>query len=92
MDQADVVVYRDMVTIVRDRVQDMVKKGTTLAQVKSAQPTLDYDPLYGSSTIVVSINHESPFGSLVRLNTRSPSPLRCMERHSYEDIQDACGW
>jgi cyclase len=49
-DQADVVVYRDMVTIVRDRVQDMVKKGMTLAQVKSAQPTLDYDPLYGSNT------------------------------------------
>jgi cyclase len=49
-DQADVVVYRDMVTIVRDRIQDMVKKGMTLAQVKAAQPTLDYDPLYGSNT------------------------------------------
>ena len=49
-DQADVVVYRDMVTIVRDRVQDMIKKGMTLAQVKAAQPTLDYDPLYGSNT------------------------------------------
>ena len=49
-DQADVVVYRDMVTIVRDRVQDMVKKGMTLAQVKAAQPTFDYDPLYGSNT------------------------------------------
>ena len=49
-DQADVVVYRDMVTIVRDRIQDMIKKGMTLAQVKAAQPTLDYDPLYGSNT------------------------------------------
>jgi len=49
-DQADVVVYRDMVTIVRDRVQDMLKRGMTLAQVKAAQPTLDYDPLYGSNT------------------------------------------
>lgn len=49
-DQADVVVYRDMVTIVRDRVQDMIKRGMTLAQVKAAQPTLDYDPLYGSNT------------------------------------------
>ncbi len=49
-DQADVVVYRDMVTIVRDRVQDMVKRGMTLAQVKAAQPTLDYDPLYGANT------------------------------------------
>ena len=44
------VVYRDMVTIVRDRVQDMVKKGMTLEQVKAAQPTLDYDPLYGANT------------------------------------------
>lgn len=49
-DQADVVVYRDMVTIVRDRIQDMIKKGMTLAQVKAAQPTLDYDPLYGPDT------------------------------------------
>ncbi len=49
-DQADVVVYRDMVTIVRDRVQDMIKRGMTLAQVKAAQPTLDFDPLYGSNT------------------------------------------
>ena len=47
-DQADVVVYRDMVTIVRDRVQDMIKKGMTLEQVKAAKPTLDYDPLYAS--------------------------------------------
>jgi hypothetical protein len=39
-----------MVTIVRDRVQDMVKKGLTLAQVKAAGPTRDYDPRYGSSS------------------------------------------
>jgi cyclase len=45
-DEADVVEYRDMVTIVRDRIQDMVKKGMTLAQVKEAKPTRDYDPLY----------------------------------------------
>src|SRR5216683_5854385 len=48
-DEADVVEYRDMATIVRDRVQDMVKKGMTLAQVKDAKPTLDYDPLYGQA-------------------------------------------
>jgi hypothetical protein len=39
-----------MVTIVRDRVQDMVKKGLTLEQVKAAKPTRDYDPRYGSSS------------------------------------------
>ena len=42
-DSADVAYYRDMVTIVRDRVQDMIKKGMTLEQVKAAKPTRDYD-------------------------------------------------
>jgi cyclase len=46
-DEADVVEYRDMVTIVRDRVRDLIRKGMTLAQVKAARPTLDYDGRYG---------------------------------------------
>ncbi len=45
-DSADVAYYRDMVTIVRDRVQDGVKKGQTLEQVKAARPTTEYDGLY----------------------------------------------
>jgi len=49
-DEADVVEYRDMVTIIRDRIQDMIKKRMTLEQVKAAKPTRDYDPLYGSTT------------------------------------------
>src|SRR6516164_5740769 len=49
-DEADVVEYRDMVTIIRERIQDMIKKGMTLEQVKAAKPTRDYDPLYGAST------------------------------------------
>jgi glyoxylase-like metal-dependent hydrolase (beta-lactamase superfamily II) len=49
-DEADVVEYRDMLTIIRDRVQDMIKKGMTLEQVEAARPTLDYDPLYGSAS------------------------------------------
>lgn len=49
-DFGDVLNYREMVTIIRDRVQDMIKKGMTLEQVKAAKPTFDYDPLYGSST------------------------------------------
>jgi glyoxylase-like metal-dependent hydrolase (beta-lactamase superfamily II) len=49
-DSADVAYYRDMVTIVRDRVQDMVKKGMTIEQVKAAGPTRDYDPRYGSTS------------------------------------------
>ena len=49
-DQADVVEYRDMLTIIRDRIQDAVNKGMTLEQVKASRPTRDYDPLYGSTT------------------------------------------
>ena len=47
-DEADVAEYRDMVTFVRDRIADMVKKGMTLDQVKAARPTLDYDGIYGA--------------------------------------------
>ena len=49
-DQADVIYYQEMVIIVRDRIQDMVKKGMTLEQVKAAHPTRDYDPRYGTNT------------------------------------------
>ncbi len=49
-DQADVIYYQEMVIIIRDRIQDMVKKGMTLEQVKAAHPTTDYDPRYGSNT------------------------------------------
>ena len=49
-DEADVVEYRDMVTILRDRVQALVKRGMTLDQVKAARPTADYDGRYGATT------------------------------------------
>jgi glyoxylase-like metal-dependent hydrolase (beta-lactamase superfamily II) len=49
-DEADVVEFRDMVTIVRDRIQDLVAKGKTLAEVKAAKPTADYDGRYGATT------------------------------------------
>ena len=49
-DRNDVVNYRDMLTIIRGRIQDMVKRGMTLEQVKAAKPSFDYDPVYGSST------------------------------------------
>jgi len=49
-DEADVVEYRDMVTIVRDVVQDLIKKGKTLQQIKEANPAGDYTPRYGSDS------------------------------------------
>jgi glyoxylase-like metal-dependent hydrolase (beta-lactamase superfamily II) len=49
-DTADVASYRNMLTMVRDRVRDLKKKGMTLQQVKAARPTLDFDGRYGSTT------------------------------------------
>ena len=49
-DSADVAYYRDMVTIIRDRVQAMIDKGMTREQVKAARPTSDYEPRYGASS------------------------------------------
>jgi len=49
-DEFDVLEYRDMVTIIRDRIQAMVEKRMTLEQVKAARPTLDYDSRYGASS------------------------------------------
>jgi glyoxylase-like metal-dependent hydrolase (beta-lactamase superfamily II) len=46
-DEADILEYRDMVVIIRDRIQDMMKRGLTLDQVKAARPSLDYDGRYG---------------------------------------------
>jgi cyclase len=48
-DEADVVEYRDMVTIVRDNIQDYIAKGMSLAQVKAARPTREYDTEYTRS-------------------------------------------
>jgi len=49
-DKPDLLEYRDMVTIVRDRVQASIRKGMTLDQVKAAGLTKDYDLRYDSKT------------------------------------------
>ena len=49
-DEADLLEYRDMVTIIRDRVQDAIKRGQTLDQVKAAKFTLDYDARWGATS------------------------------------------
>jgi cyclase len=59
-DEADVVEFRDMVTIIRDRVQDMIKKGMTLDQVKAGKPSRDYDTQYrGSADAFVETIYKS---------------------------------
>ena len=57
--EADIVEYREMVTIIRDRVQDMIKRGLTLAQVKAGKPSLDYDPQYGNPDAFVEAVYKS---------------------------------
>ena len=49
-DTGDIASYRNMMVMIRDRIQDMIKKGMTLDQVKAAHPTLDFDGRYGSTT------------------------------------------
>ncbi len=49
-DEHEVVEYRDMVVIVRDRVQALIKAGATLEQVKAARITADYDTRYGANS------------------------------------------
>ena len=49
-DEMDVVEYRNMLTIVRDRIQALVAEGKTLEQVRASQPTLDYDARYGAAS------------------------------------------
>jgi glyoxylase-like metal-dependent hydrolase (beta-lactamase superfamily II) len=48
-DEADVVEYRDMATIVRDRFKDAIGKKMTLEQVKAARLLRDYEGRYGAS-------------------------------------------
>jgi cyclase len=49
-DESEVLEYRDMVTIVKERIEDMARRGMTVDQVKAAKPTLDYDLHYGADT------------------------------------------
>jgi len=48
-EETDVAEFRDMVVIVRDRVQDLIAKKMTLEQIKAARPSRDYDAEYGAS-------------------------------------------
>jgi cyclase len=47
-EQAEIVEYRDMVTIIRDRVQGLIARGLTIDQVKAANPTQGFRGRFGS--------------------------------------------
>ncbi len=77
-DEADVLEYRDMVTIVSDRIEDMVKRGLSLDQVKAAKPTLDYDLHYGadSGPWTTAMFVEAVYNDLSKAAARPGAPAR----------------
>jgi glyoxylase-like metal-dependent hydrolase (beta-lactamase superfamily II) len=49
-DKLDLLEYRDAVTVVRDRILDLINQGMSLAQVKAANPTIGYRSQYGADS------------------------------------------
>jgi glyoxylase-like metal-dependent hydrolase (beta-lactamase superfamily II) len=58
-DSADVAIYRNMIEVIRDRIQAMIKDGKSLQQIKAAKPTLDYDGIYGSPDTFIDAIYQS---------------------------------
>ena len=52
-----------MVTVIRDRIQDLITKGMTVDQVKAAKPTRDYDTRYGAPDMFVEAVYTSLKGA-----------------------------
>lgn len=67
-DQIDLAEYRDMLTIIRDRVRDLIKAGRTLDQIKAAAPARGYTGRYGSTSASWTTNEfiEAVYRSLAR--------------------------
>ena len=70
-DEADVTEYRDMVTIIRDRVADLVKNGKSLHEVQAARVTRDYDGRYGRPSWTGEMFVESIYNSLKPTGSQS---------------------
>lgn len=48
--ESDVVEYRDMLTVIRDRFQSMIDRGMTFEEILAMQPSLEYDGIYGNES------------------------------------------
>jgi glyoxylase-like metal-dependent hydrolase (beta-lactamase superfamily II) len=68
--ESDVAEYRDMTTIIRDRIQSMIDKRMTLAQVKAAGPSKDYDGLYSTPAWTGEMFVEAIYTDLTRARRR----------------------
>jgi glyoxylase-like metal-dependent hydrolase (beta-lactamase superfamily II) len=75
-DEHEVVEYRDMVVIIRDRVQALIRNGATLEQVRAAKVTADYDTRYGATSGAWSTDMfvEAVYTSLTSASTRATTP------------------
>jgi glyoxylase-like metal-dependent hydrolase (beta-lactamase superfamily II) len=65
-EESDVAEFRDMVVIIRDRVQDLIKKGLTWEQIRTSRPSRDYDAEYGASAADADRFVESIYRSLTQ--------------------------
>jgi glyoxylase-like metal-dependent hydrolase (beta-lactamase superfamily II) len=74
-DESEVLEYRDMVVIIKERVEDMVKRGMTVEQVKAAKPTLDYDLHYGadSGPWTTAMFIEAVYGDVSKAMNQKPA-------------------
>ena len=83
-DEAEVVLYRNMVTILRDRIQNLKDKGMTLEQVKAANSTADYDPRWAipswTSDMFVEAVYRTLPSSGPRLKTAQPAQGAALAR------------
>jgi glyoxylase-like metal-dependent hydrolase (beta-lactamase superfamily II) len=71
-EEVDVAEFRDMLAIIRDRVQDGVTKGQTMEQIKAARPSRDYDAEYGASQADADRLVESIYRSLTARPAAAP--------------------
>jgi glyoxylase-like metal-dependent hydrolase (beta-lactamase superfamily II) len=72
-DLADVGFYRDMLTIIRDRIQDGLKRRLSLDQVKAEKPTQGWEIRYGSKTGPWTTDRfiEAAYASLKKTTTQT---------------------
>ena len=77
-DSADVSYYRDMLTIIRDRVQAFIKKGATLEQVKAARLAGGWDAQWGAGSGPASTDKfiEAVYTTLGGGTKPTPAPNR----------------
>ena len=73
-EETDVAEFRDMVAIIRDRVQDGMTKRQTLDQIKASKPSRDYDAEYHASPADADRLIESMYRSLTPARPAAARP------------------